>query len=142
MRSLFWILAGIILGGCTLAAAPTSPPSVNGGAQWEVLAAGLEARLYRPDGDESLVRLLALRVDPAQYVFRAHYRPGEPLTLAQWRDELPGAVAFINTNFFERNHENLGQLVADGVVYFCPYTTPGGMFARAGHLAGSFRYNS
>jgi exopolysaccharide biosynthesis protein len=68
-----------------------------------------------------------LRIDPAYFTFRAHYRPGEPLTLAGWRDTLPGAVAFINGNFFDTQNHALGLVVADGGVYGQAYQGMGGM---------------
>jgi len=119
------ITAAALLGGCiapnALKLTPTAPES------WETLAPGLERRYYRPGGDYALTQLIALRIDPARYSFRVHYRPGDPLTLDGWQATLPGAVAFVNANFFDPQHSALGLVVADGAVYGQAYQGIGGM---------------
>lgn len=128
-------LALLALCGCTLAAAlPTPPPTptVTPAAGWQTLMPGLEVRTYYP-ADTRLAELRALRVDPAYFSLRAHYRPGAPLTVAGWNSALAGAVAFVNANFFDPNHNVLGLLVADGVPHGIPYTDRGGtLLVRAG----------
>ena len=134
-----WLLALILCGllvscGTTEATPlPVNPiistlPSPTAVSEWETLAPGLERRSYIP-AENPLGQLIALRIDPAYYQFRVHYRPGAPLTARQWVDALPGAVAFVNANFFDPQHEILGLLVADGVVYGSTYPGYGGMFA-------------
>jgi uncharacterized protein YigE (DUF2233 family) len=110
----------------TLAPTPAASTSQNG--VWETVAPGLERRVDVPEGN-GLGQIITLRIDPALYSFRAHYRPGEPLNLLQWRDELPDALALINANFFTPENTVLGLLVADGQVYGAPYTNRGGIFA-------------
>lgn len=134
MRSAFrWlpaqlIAAAALLGGCIVPTlqVPTATTS------WETLAPGLERRFYRPGGDSALTQFIALRIDPALYTFRVHYRPGNPLNLARWREALsgeapPGAVAFINANFFDAQGNALGLVVSDGVAYGQAYQGMGGM---------------
>lgn len=94
-------------------------------SQWETLALGLERRTYTSDNN-SFGELIALRIDPTHYTFRAHYQAGDPLSLSSWRDNLTGAVAMINANFFDPDYNVLGLLVADGVTYGFPYTDRGG----------------
>jgi len=121
-----------LVSGCTLGAQPTNTPipsatvepSNNG---WEVLANGLERRTIQPGGNNALTQLVVLRVDPTFYTFRAHYRPGAPLSMPTWRDNLPGAVAFINANFFDTARNALGLLVADSTVYGQTFANMGGM---------------
>ena len=69
-----------------------------------------------------------LRIDPDLYTFRAHYQPDSPQHLDSWRDSLPGAVAFVNANFFHPDNSLLGLLVADGMVYGEAFRDRGGMF--------------
>jgi uncharacterized protein YigE (DUF2233 family) len=105
---------------------PTADTLPIGGA-WEILASGLERRLYRPGSDYPLTQFTALRVDPSLYTFRAHYRPAQPLTLQGWHELLPDAVAFVNANFFDPQGNALGLIVADGLVYGQAFPGYGGM---------------
>lgn len=115
------------------------PPSVNAPVEllpsptasvdaWQQIAPGIAQRVYRPD-DNPERALLAVRFDPALYTFRAHYRPGDPLSLSGWSQALPGVIALMNANFFTREQFITGLLVADGVVYGEAYINRGGMFA-------------
>ncbi len=122
-----WIalLAAILLNGCVT---PTAPYlDATGVNMWESLAPGLDRRSFRPGGDYPLTQLIALRIDPAYYRFRVHYRPSDPLNLSGWRAALPNALAFINGNFFDAQNRALGLVVADGVVYTQAYQGLGGM---------------
>jgi uncharacterized protein YigE (DUF2233 family) len=130
LRILVVTLAAVWNGlGCLMAtrlpSTPTPIPVTATG--WEVLAPGLERRVYQPPN--SLFGMLqVLRIDPAYYTFRAHYRPGEPLRLQGWENELAGATAFINANFFTPEHTLLGLLVADGQAYGASLRNQGGTF--------------
>lgn len=136
MRLVVWIM--IFLSGCTLPT-PTSTlqiPEVTQTAEaaplpsqsdWDSISEGLAVRDYQPD-NEAFGRLVVVRIDPARYTFRAHYRPGEPLRINEWRDTLPGAVAIINANFFRSNFMANGLLVSDGVRYGTSYGSFGGIF--------------
>lgn len=128
----FWSL--LLLGGCIqpvtipppmTTPAPTAVPVSTG---WQQLTPGLERRAYDPDPNNPLTRMIALRIDPAYYTFRAHYRPAQSLSTQQWILELSGAAAFINANFFDPQGNILGLLVSDGVAYGSSYTDRGGMF--------------
>ncbi len=130
LRAAFLLVALWLLSGCMLALqtptpAPTPAPVDNNG--WQTLAPGLEQRAYQPGGNV-LGQVWALRIDPALYVFRAHYRPGEPLSQAGWQAELPDAAAFVNANFFHADHTILGLLVADSMVYGSSLQGRGGTF--------------
>ncbi len=127
-RRLFgWIplLAALILNGCVTPTAPVIPATTA--STWETIAPGLERRSYRPGEDYPLTQIIALRIDPAHYRFRVHYRPGSPLNLSTWRAELSGAVAFVNGNYFDPQFQALGLVVADGVAYGQAYQGMGGM---------------
>jgi hypothetical protein len=120
------ITLAALLGGCmNPLQRTTTPPIVS--TTWEVLAPGLERRFYQPGGNYPLTQFVTLRIDPALYTFRTHYQPGNPMPLATWRSALPGAVAFINGNFFDRQHNALGLVVADGIPYGQAYVGIGGM---------------
>jgi Phosphodiester glycosidase len=135
-----WIFAFLtLLCGCNLNDAPlfpepTFPPLVptlalNDAPQsWQVLSPGLEKRTYLPPPENEVTKITGLRIDSAYFTFRVHYRPGAPLTIRQWAESLPGAVAFINANFFDENDNILGLLVADGQVYGSAYSDRGGTF--------------
>lgn len=130
------LLCLLLVSSCTLITAPsptptplptpTPAPAADG---WTTLTPGLERRLYTPETDNLLSQIIVLRIDAARYTFRAHYRPGEPLSLLQWRQELSDAVAFINANFFTPEFEIVGLLVADGGVHGQSYAGYGGTFA-------------
>lgn len=133
-----FITAASLISGCVLS--QNIPPSATPASvadpttdiplaeeTWEILAPGLERRIYSPGGDYSLTQFVALRIDPTLYTFRAHYRPGQPLNLQGWRDNLPGAVAFVNANFFDPQGNTLGLIITDGVVYGQPFPGYGGM---------------
>ncbi len=134
------VLLGLmtIVLGCTLAVSATEtpmPPTATATPTnealvetWQTIMPGLEMRIYVPEGNV-IGQLLVLRIDPALYTFRVHYHPGEPLNTSGWRNELPDAAAFVNTNFFDRQYYILGLLVADSVVYGTSYTDRGGTFA-------------
>ena len=104
-------------------------PSENGEAAviWRELAPGLElAQLSGPGALSG--RVTALRIAPARYDFRLHYRPEEPLSAEGWRAELPAASAIINANFYDTNGRALGWLVMDGAQQVFPHPRFGGAF--------------
>lgn len=124
----FVCLALLAACGCALTLpppppTPTSTPAPAAG--WQTLMPGLEVRTYYP-ADVRLAELRVLRVDPAYFTLRAHYRPGDPLSAAGWHSALPGAAAVVNANFFDPQHNVLGLLVADGVAHGSAYTDRGG----------------
>ncbi|MGQ9889416.1 MAG: hypothetical protein ACUVSX_13120, partial [Aggregatilineales bacterium] len=96
LRGVFTVLLLLPLVGCASMPAPaptpiSAPPIPT---DWQTIAPGLEARVYYPGGAR-LAELRVLRVDPARYTLRAHYRAGAPLSLAGWRSALPQPVAFV-----------------------------------------------
>ncbi len=132
--TLFTFIA-LLLGGCfsfSLEPIATQVPLVlptntldNG---WQSIAPGLERRNYDPDPLNPITRMVALRIDPTRYIFRAHYQPGQAFNATEWTIALPQAVAFVNANFFDPADVVLGLLVSDGVVYGQSYTDRGGTF--------------
>lgn len=100
----------------------------NADAGWKTLAQGLEWRIFSPEG-QPLGQITALRIDPALYTFRVHYRPGEPLAVIPWRDTLSDAVAFVNANFFDEFDKVVGLLISEGAAHGQAFTTRGGTFA-------------
>ncbi len=131
----FFILIALLLGGCfsfTLQPIATPVPlaisSIVPSNGWQSIAPGLDRRNYDPDLLNPITRMVALRIDPAQYTFRAHYQPGQAFNASEWTMALPQAIAFVNANFFDPSDIALGLLVADGVVYGQSYTDRGGTF--------------
>jgi exopolysaccharide biosynthesis protein len=109
---------------------PTLTPTIFPNAiypEWQLLAPGLEFRIYVPN-ENTFAQIWALRIDPSLYTFRAHYRPGESLTINEWRNVLPGVVALVNANLFQPDFTVNGLLVTDGVSYGSSYMGYGGMF--------------
>lgn len=128
MRACLILLLLMLLTACnvqTHAILPSPPDNPADG--WQALATGLDFRTYTPN-DDTLAQLAAVRIDPAQYTFRAHYQSGQPLTLSQWREALPDAEIIVNANFFTPDYTVLGLLVSDGQVYGQPYRNRGGAF--------------
>lgn len=129
-----WLAALLLaFGGCVPESGIVAPgvpvsPTPDATAGWVTLAPGLEWRRYFPNGD-TLAEIVALRIDPSLYVFRSHYRLGEPYTLRQWMEMLPDAVALVNSNFFDTENRIIGLLVTDGVAYGYAFPGYGGMFA-------------
>ncbi len=136
------LTAATLLSGCLQPAISAITPTpeftqvdseANG---WELLAPGLERRALFPGGNYPLTQFTVIRIDPAHFMFRAHYRPGEPLSLAEWREALPDAVGFINANFFNAQAQILGLLISDGVTYGSAYADRGGVFYTLGEEIG------
>ncbi|MCA0458578.1 MAG: phosphodiester glycosidase family protein [Chloroflexi bacterium] len=123
-----------LLGGCfsrfELQPVATSQPAptVTVSSGWQTLAAGLERRNYDPDPLNPVTRMVALRIDPVYYTFRAHYQPGQAYNTSEWALNLSTAVAFVNANFFDPSDMALGLVVADGTVFGQSYTDRGGTF--------------
>jgi hypothetical protein len=126
------LLMCLLFSGCNLTLAPSnlptlfptpSPtPTADG---WDTVAQGLEQRTYLTP-DQYVYQ--TIRIDPAYYTFRAHYRPGELLTLNEWREVLPGAAVIVNANFFTTENTVLGLLISDGVVYGQSFVDNGATF--------------
>ena len=128
-----WVLwlAGCIMPSSVVATPTPTPvptatpqPAADG---WKLLAPGMERRIYTPEAG-FLTRLTAIRMDPAYYTFRVHYRPGEPKYASEWQLELPDAAVIVNGNFFDREDRITGLLIADGVNYGQAYQRRGGTF--------------
>lgn len=127
------LLVCAFLGGCIQLLPETAPPEApESDDNWTVVASGLEQDSIR----EGAVIFQAVRIDPTQYSFRAHYRPNAPLTLAEWQAELPTAEVIINANFFTPENTVLGLLISDGVRYGTSYTDRGGRFFVDGATVG------
>lgn len=107
---------------------PAPAPTESAADGWQGLAAGMDWRTLLP-GDNLLAQTVLLRLDPTQYTFRVHYRPGDPLTLARWRETLPDALIIVNANFFDPENNVIGLLISDGSVYGSTFRDRGGMFA-------------
>lgn len=130
-RLAFWSSLLAILTACGASidllteALPTKAIAATNAAAWQEIAPGLEWRTIVPDGDE-LAQLKVVRIDSEQYRFRALYRPGQALSLRQWRSLEPGASVIVNANFFNPDYRALGLVVSDGAVFGSPYRDRGG----------------
>lgn len=106
---------------------PTSTltPASDG---WRTLQEGLAARTFTPFNN-LLGQVIALRIDPTRFMFKAHYRPAQPLLLDAWHESLDAPTVMINANFFDGSGYALGLVVSDGEFYGQSYVGRGGMFA-------------
>ncbi|MFW5709396.1 MAG: phosphodiester glycosidase family protein [Chloroflexota bacterium] len=114
-------------GSAPEASVPAETVSTTGSA-WQEIQPGMHMRSMLPGGDR-LAEIIAIRIDPALFTFRAHYRPGQPLDITGWQEYLPGAAVIINANFFDPENRIVGLLISDGIVHGWAYTDRGGMFA-------------
>lgn len=119
----------LLLTSCSLRikAAPTPAPTATAPAAWQTVQDGLAWRTLLPGGDE-LAQIVAVRIDPRRFRFRAIYREGDPQSLAKWRALEEDASLIVNANFFDENQRALGAVVSDGVQYSAAYTDRGGLF--------------
>lgn len=101
-----------------------TPTAITATQGWEMIAEGLEYQQFL--GEDTLLR--AIRINPAQYTFRVHYRAGEPLTISEWQSTLPEAEVIINANFFTPEYTVLGLLISDGIQFEESYINRGGTF--------------
>lgn len=104
-----------------------APGRTVSSAEWSEIARGLEWREITEDKDQ-LSQLRILRIDTGHYIFRAEYSPGEPYSLAQWREREPAAAAIVNANFFDPGNRTLGLVISDGEAQGAPYLERGGSF--------------
>ncbi len=131
--NLLWAIVVVILGGCQMsnAALPiplATTPTAAHISGWIPITDGLSWRTLTPESN-ILQQVIALKIDPAHYRFRAHYQAGQPLGMYEWQAQYPQAVAFINANFFTPENTITGLLVADGVAYGTAYQGFGGWFS-------------
>lgn len=145
-----WLLPLMLtlLTGCNLADSallPAAPPEVAapiltqqapaGSAvlseAWQTTTPGMEVRQIVPNGDV-FKTLVLTRLDPNVYSFKAHYRPGEPLTIREWQTQLPDADLIINANFFHPDHTVVGMVVTDEGAFGATFVNRGGMFSIQG----------
>lgn len=129
------LLKALILVGCNLTGLrdtippPTLEPTAAPADGWELVVSGLERRYIQPNGLGPLSAVVVHRIDPQQFVFRAHINPNAPLFNTRWRELHPDAILFINANFFDPAANTLGLVVQDGQYFGSSYVNRGGMFA-------------
>ena len=95
---------------------------------WQQASPGMDVRQLTPNGDVFKTLVLA-RLDPNVYTFKAHYRPGEPLTIREWQQQLPDADLIINANFFHPDNTVVGMVVTDEGAFGTTLVNRGGMFS-------------
>ncbi|MBX3085290.1 MAG: phosphodiester glycosidase family protein [Anaerolineae bacterium] len=98
------------------AVVPTPIPSLD--ANWNQISAGIVWRTitFRAPSTGQVAAVLIVRLDPRYVRFKVHYQAGAARTIQQWQVALPGAVAIINTNFFDASRRPLGLVASDGVL--------------------------
>lgn len=135
--SIILCLICLLFGACNLNLKPVNQATISPSPtpasptiqdEWQTIADGLEWRTYIPNNNV-LAQLVTVRIDPQKYHFRAHYHPGQALSIQQWQADNPSAIAIINTNFFSPQHEINGLLVSDSIAYGKAYQDRGGTFA-------------
>ena len=123
---LITLLSACQLRKLVLPVSPTPPTAPTAAAQgWRELTPGLQLHNALSTG-AIFGQMIALRIDPQRFRLRAHYDPGQALTLEGWLEALPDVVAFINANFFSSSLQVNGLLIADGIAHGQPWLTRGG----------------
>lgn len=107
----------------------TAPPLSAQDDGWVELRPGLERRVYFPGESHTGISLMVVRIDPARYRFAVQYQPGQRKSSGEWVFTTPGAVAFINANFFNDSSVVEGLLVTDRQRYGLPFDDYGGTFS-------------
>jgi len=99
----------------TLMPTATRPPvSLDG---WIVVSTAMQYRTIQFRNTQSqTVDVLAVRFDPSQVAYRVYYTPGQPRTIQQWQQVLPGALAIVNGNYFNANYQALGIVASQGQI--------------------------
>ncbi len=97
---------------------------------WTPLAPGLEIRrdpIPNEVFDDS--EALILRIDPAQYAFRATYSQLNPRRLSGWEVWAGAPPVVVNAGFFETDSTPVGMVIVDGERYGTSLSGHGGMLA-------------
>lgn len=84
-------------------------------------------RLWGENG-RLLEEITLLRLQPARFRWEIAYRPGAPLTLAQWRAET-GALLLVNGGYFTETFHATGLIIVDGQAQGPGYGDFAGMLA-------------
>lgn len=149
LRTGFAVLKALLLVGCNLINPPATPPAPppteptqvphppdapSPEPRWELIAPGAERKFVQPPNFGPFASVVIHRFDPTLIRFSAHYSPSAPLWISDWHSQTPGAVAFINANFFDPSGSPLGLVISAGTPYGQSYVGRGGMFATAGDL--------
>lgn len=98
----------------TITPAPTPIPTVTASPDgWQLIRSGVEVReMYREVATQS-GRVLIVRIDPSQVDFHVQYQPDRPLRVSEWYSNSQ-ALIVMNSSFFDRANQAVGQLVTDG----------------------------
>ena len=98
----------------TITPAPTLIPTVTASPDgWQLIRSGVEVReMYRDEATQS-GRVLVVRIDPSQVDFHVQYQPDRPLHVSEWYSNSQ-ALIVMNSSFFDRANQAVGQLVTDG----------------------------
>lgn len=106
--------------------APTPIPDTG----WQPIQSGLEQRTIHLLNDEGTVRerLLLLRLEPEQFIFRVGYRPGAPQALPFWQAET-GALLVVNGGYFTEEFLATGLIIVEGQARGVSYGDFAGMLA-------------
>ncbi len=107
---------------------PTPVPVPLPDSGWLPLRPGLEQRTIFVNDGRTQEQITALRLDMSQYTLRIAYRPGAPLTLADWQAET-GALLLVNGGFFTPEQVATGRIVIEGQGSGVSYVGFGGMLA-------------
>lgn len=107
-------------------AAPTPIPDTG----WQPTQPGLEQRTIHLFNDEGVARerLLLLRLEPEQFIFRVGYRPGAPQALPFWQAET-GALLVVNGGYFTEEFLATGLIIIEGQTSGVSYGDFAGMLA-------------
>jgi uncharacterized protein YigE (DUF2233 family) len=113
--------------------------ALMGDAGWRAVDQSIETRqiTVRTAAGSDDVRLV--RIDPSAVSFSVHYRPGDPLRISAWADELEPLLVF-NGGYFTEEYETIYLIVAGGQAYGSPLGDFAGMFAAESDGSAGVRW--
>ena len=96
---------------------PTAIPTLDN--NWTPLATGVEWRRlnFTAISTGQLVGVLIVRITPQNVRFKVRYVPGQVKSIQQWQLALPGAIAIINANYFDKSNNPIGLVGTDSILY-------------------------
>jgi len=110
----------------TATAVPTPIPDTG----WLPVQPGMEQRILHLYEESGAIRerLILLRLEPTQFIFRVAYRPGAPQSIPAWQEET-GALLIVNGGYFTEENIATGLIVVEGQASGSSYGDFAGMLA-------------
>lgn len=97
---------------------------------WQSIYPGIEQQRIEINDINGRLQeqLTIMRIDPAHYRFEVAYRPGEPLLMDEWLQQI-NALIVVNGGFFTPEYTATGRIIVDGQASGQSYGPSAGMVA-------------